>query len=523
MRAGCEMSEIIACNHKINNQATIVDKVVKIAKRCWESPNHLEEESRSVTCNISTRVQVKNIAIFFPSLGIGGGERVVRFLINLFQDMGISPIILTNVPIQNPKNAPSLPETVKRFVLPDSETIQCDNYRSRASALYDVLVDNNVDAFIFAHWYIKTLAYDALIAKGLGISTHLYIQSSFPLLFLDDDLPPRRCDIPFSYRIFDTVICLSEMDKLFWEHFNDNVRVTYNPLTITPALRDPSKLDGHTVIWPARLNADKCPERVIPIMQKLAERVPDAKLIMVGPVEDGYRLTFLQLAEKYGVRDRIELVGSQQEESMEKWYRQADAFLLTSKREGWSLALGEALAMGVPAVIYDLPYLTLARCKAVTSIPQGDSIAAANALARLLIDKPFAHRMASIGLNFISSIASYDHKAFWKSCLEIDADDIENTANNAGETSIELSRLMWRELFESFWSHSEHNAETIRKQQETIFNLKEDLANAHAIHQQEIQRLTEWYENSKSLIIGRALTKIPRAIKASLKTESNRS
>lgn len=510
-----------------NASSNLVDKVVEIAGTCWDSPRLLKNESLQIQCTSPKSKQVKNVAIFFPTLGIGGGERLVRLLVNLFQDMGINSIVLTNAPIPEKQDTPPLPKITKHFVLPDSETMQRSNYRSRATVLHDILVDNDVDAFIFAHWYIKTLTYDALIAKGLGISTHLFIQSSFPLIFLDDDLPPRRCDIPFSYRLFDTVVCLSEMDKLFWKNFSDNVRVTYNPLTIAPALENPSKLEGHTVIWPARLNADKCPERVIPIMQKLIELVPDAKLIMVGPVEDNYKMTFLQLAAEYGVGDKIELVGSQPEESMKEWYRQADAFLLTSRREGWSLALGEALSMGVPAVIYDLPYLTLAQCKAVTSIPQGDSIAAASALASLLTDKPLAHRMASIGIEFMMNIASYDHGAFWKRCFE---DAIWKHGRIDEETTYDTNALfhvMWRELFEGFWSHMERANENmqsqreisdrkIQSQHEAIVALDEQLATTRAAHQKEMQRLVEYYENSRSLKLGRMLTAVPRRIKTCL-------
>lgn len=99
---------------------------------------------------------------------------------------------------------------------------------------------------------------------------------------------------------------------------------------------------------------------------------------------------------------------------MDGFYQDADAFLLTSRREGWSLALAEAMSHGLPSVMYALPYLSLTRDNpAVIQIEQDDAHSAAATLAKVLTDKEYARTLGASEQAFLCNMATYDHRVFW--------------------------------------------------------------------------------------------------------------
>ena len=510
---------MLPANDRLNSMPGSVpslSRIDELAQLLWNNPRQFTLFMDSITPSCPIRENVKSVGLFFHALGIGGGERVTRLLASLFIQIGLKVTVFTNVPPTDSSFVSSLPENTQLIVLPNSQTITPDQYHVRATQFLNALVENQIDALVFFHWFFATLPLETYLSKCVGVSTHLYVQSSFPLLFLDHDLPTRYCDIPFCYKHIDNLICLNEMDRQFWSNFNHDVRLTYNPVTLNPVDVAPSKLQGHTVIWPARLHRDKCPQKVIPIMTELIKLVPDAKLLMVGPVDSDFRAQFLEELKLAKLESAVEIVGPQPESEMTRWYAKADAFLLTSQREGWSLALGEALAMGLPAVIYELSYLTLAQCDAVISVPQNDSLGAANALAKLLLNKDESRSRASVGRKYMMHIASYDYASFWNSCF------LDARTKVASNNRNPLNDMMWRELFEAYWSHieagegREAQLNNSLATQNDLFD--ERISEIEQQHRLELDQLKNHYEQSISLKLGRLITYIPRKFKKVVRT-----
>ncbi len=496
----------------------LVQKISNIAAVTWDNRNatavkswlSLKQDARPCKCT------TKSVACFFHGLGIGGGERVTRSWINLWLQMDYSVTILTNVPAIESEFVDPLPEGVKHIVLPNSEKMTSESYAQRCQALNDALTEEHIDTFVLCHWFFRTLPYDVMLAKCLGIKVFLFIQSSFSLFFLDSDATYSYVDTPLSYRLMDGVICLSETDRCFWSNFNQNTFVANNPATVeVPAdLSELAPLNGRSVIWPARLHPDKKPERTLPILKELLSIVPDAELLMVGPVEEATKVALLQEAAQMGITDHLSIIGPQPESEMEQWYRKADAFLLTSEREGWSLALAEALSLGLPCVIYDLPYLTLATCKAVISIPQGDSQKAAQALAKVLLDKPYAHSLAIEGNRFMLGIASFDFAAFWQKIFTSNNDD-QNEIQITNSNEPGAGEVMWSELFRAY----RHN---VQDRENALSLARNEAEAAHLANNQLQFRISELeneltrIRNSHSFKLGKAITTLPRMIRVAL-------
>lgn len=502
------MGDILSCD-TMNSAVLDIERTLssrspsraisKLAIDYWDKPSVLAKAAVASPFFQTKTDEVRTIAIFFHSLSIGGGERVTRDLAKLWAQMGYRVIVLTNTEPQ--QDDYELPPSITRLTLPTYVGITATNYQTRCEALQRILQDNAVDLLVFAQWFSDCIAFDILSSRMLGIPTLLYIQSSFSLFFLDATLPSHYADIPLQYVAANGIVCLSETDRYFWSRFNENVLATNNPITLQPPT-NPAELCGHSILWPARVHIDKRPDRVIPIMRELIKLVPDARLLMVGP-EDPSIVESMRRQIDSELSDHIVFCGPQRAEDMERFYRQADAFLMTSEREGWSLSLGEALSSGLPCVIYDLPYLTLTRDnKAVIQIPQDDAPAAAQALAKVLTDKTLAHEMGEFGRSFIRELSKYDYEAFWVSCFASLC-----SSSTLPRISQEES-IMWDEVFKAYKAHLKSF-----EQERGRLNFKiEHLAQQLAATKEELQQV----RGSKSFRAGLILTMLPRAIKRAL-------
>jgi len=96
----------------------------------------------------------------------------------------------------------------------------------------------------------------------------------------------------------------------------------------------------------------------------------------------------------------IALLGTVPDAELPSWFAAADVFAFPSAKEGWGLAVLEAMSAALPVVASDLPvfreYLTSGRDALL--VPVGDPAALADALASVLGDPRLAQRLRAAGL-----------------------------------------------------------------------------------------------------------------------------
>jgi glycosyltransferase involved in cell wall biosynthesis len=101
-------------------------------------------------------------------------------------------------------------------------------------------------------------------------------------------------------------------------------------------------------------------------------------------------------------RDVVE-VGTVPDDDMPAWYRAADALAFPSVKEGFGLAVLEAMSAGVPVVTSDLPvfreYLVPGRDALLVSV--GDVDALADALLAVLTDEPLRAALVAAGSDVV--------------------------------------------------------------------------------------------------------------------------
>jgi glycosyltransferase involved in cell wall biosynthesis len=149
----------------------------------------------------------------------------------------------------------------------------------------------------------------------------------------------------------------------------------------------------------ARLVPIKAHEDFFQAASLIVQGLPEARFLIVG---DGERRAELErLVDRLGLRSSVRFLGWRRD--LERVYADLDVVALASRNEGSPVALIEALAAarpvvstavgGVPEVVVDGQTGLLA--------PPSDPPALAAAISRLLQDRAYAEKLASVGRSHV--------------------------------------------------------------------------------------------------------------------------
>ncbi len=112
-----------------------------------------------------------------------------------------------------------------------------------------------------------------------------------------------------------------------------------------------SAVPGTVVLFLGRIVPQKGVDRLILGFAEARRERPDLHLILAGPDEDGYKAEMKRLARDCGLNDAVTFTGRVEGSAKHALLNDSDVFALISRSEGDSVAVKEAFAVGLPAVI----------------------------------------------------------------------------------------------------------------------------------------------------------------------------
>jgi glycosyltransferase involved in cell wall biosynthesis len=186
------------------------------------------------------------------------------------------------------------------------------------------------------------------------------------------------------------VVSLTQADAARFGELNARTEVIYNASGLSA--EEPSMVKEPIVLAVGRHVAQKGFDLLVRAWADVVRVMPGARLRIVG---DGpLRAAHEQLARELGVGESIEWLAPTRE--IERLYRDAAVFVLSSRYEGMPLALLEAQALGVPAVSFDCPTGPSEIITPETGrlVPLADVKALAAALVELLSSPALRERMS---------------------------------------------------------------------------------------------------------------------------------
>ncbi len=135
----------------------------------------------------------------------------------------------------------------------------------------------------------------------------------------------------------------------------NGMRMTdYDPLSPKGMFRQHFNIpdDKRILLFMGRLNIKKGLDILLPAFRNCHRSRPDTLLILAGP-DDGYKAEASEFIEKNGLSDAVKFTGMLTGELKKAALSDASVFVLPTYSEGFSIAVLEAMASRLPAVVSD--------------------------------------------------------------------------------------------------------------------------------------------------------------------------
>jgi len=338
------------------------------------------------------------VKILFASgtMGGGGAERVVSILANEFVARGLEVSIL----VVWGNSVYELDPRIRLLKLYEEAEFKSSvsNKIARRLVYYPRLVGRlraeRPDIIIPVHgggWNGKLV----LLAKLLGIrviaAEHINhrVKSGEVL---------RQLERRMAYRLADALTVLTRSDFAHYNAYLPRVHLLPNPVGFPIISHRPTR--SRTVLAAGRLNSwhHKGFDNLLQVFAMVAPMHTEWRLQIAGTGDDGLRY-LTQLAQELGIANRVDFLGFRKD--IDRLMRESSIFVVSSRYEGFSMVLVEAMSQGCACVSFD--------CESGPSdiihhevdgllIRDQDNLAMSAALDQLMSDKALRERLSTAAL-----------------------------------------------------------------------------------------------------------------------------
>lgn len=309
---------------------------------------------------------VKKVLFVVESLGGGGAEKVLTTLVRKLDktkfDITVLTVVNTGIYVEEICKYCRL-----KYMLPDYEQLHGVYEKIKYKLNYKYIYSQPI-----AKVYSKYVAekYDVEIGFVEGFSTKFVAASTNPdskkicWVHIDMEKNPHA-DKNFSsldeerimYQKFNTIVGVSNSVKTVFErkfHLPDSVTVIYNPIDkeeiVRKARQNPVKKPcGLTIASIGRLEKQKGYDRLIRALITHKSLNANYTLWIIGEGTERKELEELIAASE--LEKSVKLIGFQANPYC--WVDAADVVICSSRAEGYSLAIAEAMLLGKPVLSVD--------------------------------------------------------------------------------------------------------------------------------------------------------------------------
>ena len=333
------------------------------------------------------------VGVFTIKLHMGGTERVIAKLSTLWKGFGCDTVFCTGLPISEEEFPHA---NIAREVMPSGgwteETVSfiIEKYR------FDVAVINGGWNDIFIPSVVRALrkyGVPVVVVLHHSFDNWLFYQSNYQDYDKDELLP-----------IIDCIVCVDNMQALWWSRRHSSVLVIPNPVVATSITKSVADTGHRNLIWVGRPDdRGKRVEMALAAFTAIFEMLEDDEaipnLLIVGGIKDEQRKRLLEMLPSE-VAGHVDFTGyvSGTAEILKK----AHVNLITSN---WESAVPqvvlEAMNAGIPTVAIDLPvFRQVSGEKGGVTIAK-DEWSMAESVLGLLRDEAHWERMSKYGLSVV--------------------------------------------------------------------------------------------------------------------------
>jgi glycosyltransferase involved in cell wall biosynthesis len=170
------------------------------------------------------------------------------------------------------------------------------------------------------------------------------------------------------------------------------------------------KYSAPTIIYLGRLKKYKSIDHLLTGFSLLLERMPEARLVIVG--EGDYKGRLMDLAGKLNLENRVEFTGYVDKQEKVKRLQKSWVAVYPSLKEGWGLTNIEANACGTPVIASNVPGLKDSVIEGKTGLlfEYGNVQQLSGCMLKILSDTEYRENLIRGGLSWARSF-SWDETA----------------------------------------------------------------------------------------------------------------
>ncbi|UVI36665.1 glycosyltransferase [Brevibacterium spongiae] len=411
----------------------------------------------------------RSVVVTTSHLKTGGLQGVVASQSHILAGEGIDVTVALH---QNQDiDHPITPDARNAAVVGSSwaEKIQC---------FLDICTGVKADAVFDHHLlYNEYWPFYALAARTVGIGTIGWVHN-FALRAMFNG-STRTSFIAANLSTLEDVVVLSPTDVAFWS-MNGVDNAVYLPNPPSPILIEqgtvsqPKKLESAPIelVWWGRLQqSTKQVAELLKVAAHLRDHGTEFHMSIIGP--DGPDLTrtaLIREVQHNELEESVAVLGPLHGEELASALRHADLSLMTSSIEGFPLTLVEGQALGLPVVMYDIPWLAyLEGNDGIRTVPQKDANQMALAIAAFAEDPQSYQAASAAALDSARRVLDLDFGSLYRQLVEKQLD-----TNRRPSPTPEASQLLLRLSVE----YSERTARALAKSRAEATSLKNKLAAA---------------------------------------------
>lgn len=366
-----------------------------------------------------------HLALVISSLGPGGAERVMSSMANYWSRHGleVSLVTLDSADSDHYPLEPSVHRIALGLYKGSGNFVDgmVNNLR-RARRLREAIRNLNPDVVISFLETVNVLTILATRYLGMKVVVmeHTSPENHQAGLFWNT---MRRLTYPFATRVG----VLTERSRHWAERLVDRAKVFVMPNAISiPPSNDVAGGDlkaiaglpdqSRVLVSMGRLGPEKGFDLLIEGFAKVSAQHPDLHLVILG--EGAERKSLEQLRASLGMDGRIHLPG--RVSNPMHYLRQCELYVMSSRYEGFPMALCEAMASGLPVISFDCPTgpgEIIRNDVDGILVPPGDLQGLASAIHRLLSDESLRRALGARGSEILDRFSEERIMGDWTRLL----------------------------------------------------------------------------------------------------------
>jgi len=396
--------------------------------------------------------QVKVIGVVCGRANGGGAEIATQLWMRKMAETGKQIVWISDRDFFDVNSQVKLPKDVVMVAIDHADITL--RYKEISAAVNKFSIDT---LYVVDHWS-TTMFYDIIIAKANNLRVIVADHSAYLFPF-DEDRPDLFILRSNLYPIANAVTTLSPMNVAWWQA-SGLTNVVYMPNFLTfessaMTLNIPSK--PHTpfnLVYVGaicqRKNLFAVLEAFSLVLDKIGRVNNSVRLIVLGRYrtkKDEKKVR--AVIDKLDIANYVSIKG--EVTNVSEYLSQASLLVMASRIEGAPMSLMEAKSFGVPAVIFELPYVdSTSQDDGVVSVPYGDVSAMADAIYHCFSDSQYYERLSTAAIKSLANFSSEVIISKWEKIFTMVCSGVPDSQCNEVDskkllliTMAAISRLAW--------------------------------------------------------------------------------